>query len=110
MDVSPDAGFSTRAIHAGEAADPTNGAHTPIYQTATFAFPTAEEKEAAVDAAMAWEPGAFFYTRTNNPTTDALERKVASLEGAETALVTASGMAAVANTLFSLLKSGDHCV
>jgi methionine-gamma-lyase len=110
MKVSLDAGFSTRAIHAGEGADPTTGAHTPIYQTATFAFGTAEEKEAAVDAAMAWEPGAFFYTRTNNPTTDALERKIASIEGAESALVAASGMAAVANTLFSLLKTGDHCV
>jgi methionine-gamma-lyase len=105
-----DEGFATRAIHAGEARDPATGAHTPIYQTATFAFPSAEEKEAAVDAAMAWEPGAFFYTRTNNPTTDALERKLASLEGAEAALVTASGMAAVANTLFSLLQTGDHCV
>lgn len=104
-------GFATRAIHAGEATDPYTRAHaTPIYQTATYAFSSAEEKEAAVDAAMAWEPGAFFYTRTGNPTTDALERKVASLEGAEAALVCASGMAAVANTLLSLLDAGEHCV
>jgi len=104
-------GFATRAIHAGEETDPHTRAHaTPIYQTATYAFESALEKEAAVDAAMAWEPGAFFYTRTGNPTTDALERKVASLEGAETALVCASGMAAVANTLLSLLDAGDHCV
>jgi methionine-gamma-lyase len=105
-----DAGFATRAIHAGESADPNTGAHMPIYQTATFAFPSAEQKEAVVDAAMTWESSAFFYTRTGNPTTDALERKIASLEGAESALVAASGMAAVANTLFSLLKAGDHCV
>jgi methionine-gamma-lyase len=104
-------GFSTRAIHAGEETDPATGAHaTPIYQTATFAFETGAAKEAAVDAAMAWEPKSFFYTRTSNPTTDALEEKVASLEGAETAVACASGMAAVANTLFSLLREGDHCV
>ena len=49
-------GFSTRAIHAGEETDPATRAHaTPIYQTATFAFETGAEKEAAVDAAMAWE-------------------------------------------------------
>ena len=110
MNVSDSAGFATRSIHAGESADAATGAHTPIYQTATFAFPSAEEKEATVDAAMAWEPESFFYTRTSNPTTAALERKVASLEGAEDALVTSSGMAAVANTLFSLLQSGDHCI
>jgi len=104
-------GFATRAIHAGETTDPHTRAHaTPIYQTATYAFASAEDKEAAVDAAMAWEPGAFFYTRTGNPTTDALERKIASLEGAEAALVCAAGMAAVANTLLGLLDAGDHCV
>jgi cystathionine beta-lyase/cystathionine gamma-synthase len=104
-------GFSTRAIHAGEETDPATRAHaTPIYQTATFAFETGAEKEAAVDAAMAWESKAFFYTRTSNPTTDALEEKVAALEGAEAAVACASGMAAVANTTFSLLGEGDHCV
>jgi methionine-gamma-lyase len=110
MNAPDSAGFSTRAIHAGESSDAATGSHPPIFQTATFTFPTAEQKEAAVDAAMAWEPGAYFYTRTGNPTTDALERKLASLEEAESAVVTASGMAAVANTLFSLLRAGDHCV
>ncbi len=104
-------GFTTRAIHAGEETDPATRAHAlPIYQTATFAFETGEAKEAAVDAAMAWEPRSFFYTRTSNPTTDALEEKVAALEGAETAVACSSGMAAVANTIFSLLREGDHCV
>jgi cystathionine beta-lyase/cystathionine gamma-synthase len=104
-------GFSTRAIHAGEETDPTTRAHaTPIYQTATFAFETGAEKEATVDAAMAWQPKSFFYTRTSNPTTDALEEKVAALEGAEAAVACASGMAAVANTIFSLLREGDHCI
>lgn len=104
-------GLGTRAIHAGESTDTATRAHvTPIYQTATFAFETGERKEDVVDAAMAWEPGAYFYTRTQNPTTDALERKVASLEGAETAVACASGMAAVSSTVFSLLRAGDHCV
>jgi cystathionine beta-lyase/cystathionine gamma-synthase len=75
-----------------------------------FVFDTAQEKEAAVDAAMEWEPRTFFYTRTGNPTTSALEEKVAALEGAESALACSSGMAAVSTTLFSLLNAGDHCI
>ncbi|MFM8998058.1 MAG: PLP-dependent transferase, partial [Candidatus Limnocylindrus sp.] len=62
--------IDTIAVHAGEGADPTTRAHNlPIYQTATFTFETADEKEAAVDSALAWEPNRYFYTRTNNPTT-----------------------------------------
>ena len=77
-------GFATRAIHAGEGPDPTTHAHdTPIYATATFAFDTAADKEAAVDAALEWDPTSYFYSRTGNPTNRALEEKLASLEGAE---------------------------
>ncbi len=104
-------GFATRAIHAGERPDPVTHAHnTPIYATATFAFDTAADKEAAVDRAMAWDPTAYFYSRTGNPTTRALEEKLASLEGAEDAVVAASGMASIAATLFALLGQGDHVV
>ena len=104
-------GFATRANHAGERPDPTTRAHnTPIYATATFAFDTAAEKEDAVDRALAWEPGAYFYSRTGNPTNRALEEKIASIEGAEDAVVSASGMAAVAATLFAHLGAGDHLV
>ena len=104
-------GPSTTAIHAGERVDPTTHAlNTPLYQTATFAFDSAEEKEAAVDRSLEWEPGVFFYTRTGNPTTAALEGKLAALEGAEDATVGASGMAAVSATLLSLLDAGDHLV
>ena len=104
-------GFATRAIHAGERPDPATHAHaTPIYATATFAFDTAAEKEAAVDAALEWDPTSYFYSRTGNPTNRALEEKVASLEGAEDAVVSASGMAAVAATLFAHLGQGDHVV
>ncbi|MBU6244794.1 MAG: PLP-dependent aspartate aminotransferase family protein [Actinomycetales bacterium] len=104
-------GFSTRAIHDGERKDPTTGAlNTPIYATATFAFDTAREKEAAVDAALEWEPGAFFYSRTGNPTTAAFEAKMASLEGAEDCVASSAGMASVAAALLSVLDAGDHCI
>jgi cystathionine beta-lyase/cystathionine gamma-synthase len=104
-------GFATRAIHAGEAPDPVTHAHnTPIYATATFAFDTAAEKEDAVDRAMAGDPTAYFYSRTGNPTTRALEEKLASLDGTEDAVVAASGMACVSSTLLAHLGSGDHVV
>jgi methionine-gamma-lyase len=102
-------GFATRAIHAGERPDPTTHAHnTPIYATATFAFDTAAEKEEAVDRALAWEPGQYFYSRTSNPTNRALEEKIASLEGAGDCVVASSGMASVSATLFAHLEAGDH--
>jgi cystathionine beta-lyase/cystathionine gamma-synthase len=104
-------GLATRAIHAGERPDPTTHAHrTPIYATATFTFDSAAEKEEAVDRSLAWEPGAYFYSRTGNPTNRALEEKIASIEGAEDAVVSSSGMAAVASTLLAHLGSGDHLV
>jgi cystathionine beta-lyase/cystathionine gamma-synthase len=104
-------GFATRAIHAGEGPDPVTHAHnTPIYATATFAFDTAAEKEAAVDRAMEWDPTSYFYSRTGNPTTRALEEKIASLDGADDAVVAASGMACVSSTLLAHLGKGDHVV
>jgi cystathionine beta-lyase/cystathionine gamma-synthase len=104
-------GFATRAIHAGERPDPVTHAHnTPIYATATFAFDSAAEKEDAVDRALEWDPTSFFYSRTGNPTTRALEEKLASLDGAEDAVVASSGMACVSSTLLAHLGSGDHVV
>jgi methionine-gamma-lyase len=104
-------GFATRAIHAGERPDPTTHAHnTPIFATATFAFDTAAEKEAAVDRALEWDPTSYFYSRTGNPTNRALEEKVASLEGAEDCVVASSGMASVSATLFAHLDAGDHVI
>lgn len=101
----------TAAIHAGEGVDPTTGAlAAPIYQTATFAFESAQAKEDAVDASMQGAPDAYFYSRTSNPTNRVLEEKVAALEGAEDALACASGMGAISAVLFSQLKAGDHLV
>jgi methionine-gamma-lyase len=99
--------FSTRAIHEGEGKDSSTGAHnTPIYQTATFSFDSAEEMAAAVMNPLE----SFFYSRTANPTTAALEKKMASLEGTEAALVTSSGMSAVAISILISAKAGDHLV
>ena len=99
--------FSTRAIHDGEGWDKSTGAHnTPIYQTATFSFDKAEDMAAAIMNPM----DSFFYSRTANPTTAALENKMASLEGAEAALVTSSGMAAVAISILISAKAGDHVI
>lgn len=100
--------FSTRAIHDGEGWDKSTGAHnTPIYQTATFSFETAEEMAAAI---MDHPLESFFYSRTANPTTAALEKKMASLEGAEAALVTSSGMAAVAISILISARAGEHVI
>ena len=99
--------FSTRAIHDGEDRSFGSTAHnTPIFQTATFAFETAEEMAEAVMDPLS----SFFYSRTANPTTAALEQKIASLEGMEEALVTSSGMAAVALSIMISAKAGDHII
>jgi cystathionine gamma-lyase len=92
------AGFSTRAIHAGQKPDPTTGAVVvPIYQTSTFA-------QDAVGRHRGYE-----YARTGNPTRAALEQCIAALEGARHGLAFSSGMAAE-STVMQLLKPGDHTI
>ncbi len=100
-------GFSTRAIHAGEHSDPATRAHnTPIYQTTTYQFHSLEDKAAVTSG----EIEGWVYTRGGNPTTAALEKKIADLEGAEAAVAGASGMGVIAAALRSLARSGDHIV
>ncbi|RIL05606.1 MAG: cystathionine gamma-synthase [Proteobacteria bacterium] len=90
--------FETRAIHAGQAADPATGATiVPVYQTVTF-----------TQDAIGEDRG-FVYSRSGNPTRQALETCIASLEGARFGLAYASGMAAVAGAM-QMVKSGDHVV
>ncbi|MDX2005699.1 MAG: PLP-dependent aspartate aminotransferase family protein [Meiothermus sp.] len=97
--------FSTLAVRAGEGRDPATNAHnTPIYQTATFSFERAEEMIGAIAEPL----DHYFYSRTSNPTTAALEKKLAALEGAEESLATASGMAAVAIAVMISAQAGDH--
>jgi len=99
-------GFTTKAVHGGKMADAHKSVVPPIYQTATFYYDTAEE-----GARLGQEiPPGYVYTRWANPTTRALEEKVALLEGAEDALATASGMAAVSSAVLTALRRGDHAV
>jgi len=95
------------AIHAGQEPEPGTGATaTPIYQTASFAFRDAKHAEDA----FADGRDQYVYTRWGNPTTAAFEQKLAALEGAEAALATASGMAAVSTAVLSQVKHGDHAI
>jgi cystathionine beta-lyase/cystathionine gamma-synthase len=90
--------FATRAIHDGQEPDPRTGAVTvPIYLTSTYQLQGIEEHRG-------WE-----YSRVSNPTRDALETSLASLEGGTSAHVFGSGMAAIA-ALVTLLHAGDHVI
>ncbi len=83
-------GFSTRAIHHGYDPLSHGGALVPpVYQTATYAFPTVEYGAAC----FAGEESGHFYSRISNPTLALLEQRMASLEGGEAGLALASGMA-----------------
>jgi cystathionine beta-lyase/cystathionine gamma-synthase len=100
--VAPDAvfrptGFSTRAIHAGQDADPATGATVvPIYATSTY-----------TQAAPGQHKG-YEYSRSGNPTRTALETALAALEGAERGLAFASGLAATTAVFQGLLRPGDE--
>ena len=94
----PDTGFATRAIHAGQVPDPLAGAAMPpIYQTSTY-----------IQEGLGRHKG-YEYARTQNPTREALERNVASLEGGAHGFAFGSGLAAL-DVVLKLLKAGDHVV
>ena len=88
----------TLAVHAGTMPDSPMGAIvTPIFQSSTFEYPAGDR--------------ALLYTRYgNNPTQEAVQRKLAALEGSEAALALASGMAAIATGVLSMCRHGDHVV
>jgi cystathionine beta-lyase/cystathionine gamma-synthase len=91
-------GFSTRAIHDGQEPDPRTGAvNVPIYLTSTYELQGIEKHRG-------WE-----YSRVSNPTRDALETNLASLEGGASGHVFGSGMAAIA-ALVTMLNAGDHVI
>jgi cystathionine beta-lyase/cystathionine gamma-synthase len=94
----PRSGFSTRAIHDGQPSDPLTGAvNVPIYLSSTYA-------QEEIGRHKGYE-----YSRVSNPTRDALELSLASLEGGTSAHVFSSGMAAI-SALVTLLRTGDHVV
>jgi O-acetylhomoserine (thiol)-lyase len=97
----------TLAIHAGQIPDAATGARAlPIYQTTSFVFDSADH------AASLFNLQTFgnVYARISNPTVAALEERVAALEGGRAAVASASGMAAEAMALMTILQSGDHVV
>ncbi|MFN3755536.1 MAG: O-acetylhomoserine aminocarboxypropyltransferase/cysteine synthase family protein [Flavobacterium sp.] len=99
--------FATKALHSGH--DVTQNAGTravPIYQTTSYVF---KDSDHAANLFALAEPG-FIYTRLNNPTNDILEQRLAALEDGIGAVVTSSGTAAIATTLLTLLRTGDHIV
>jgi len=100
-------GFETLALHAGQIPDATTGARAaPIYQTTSFVFDSAEH------AASLFNLQTFgnVYSRISNPTVAVLEERVAALEGGRAALATATGQAAEAVAIMTLLEAGDHAV
>lgn len=99
-------GPTTTAIHAGRHFNPTRAVTTPIFQTSVFELH--ENREGAEFAASIEPP--HFYTRWGNPNASEVEACIAALEGADRALVAASGMAAFALVLEAHLRSGDHVV
>lgn len=99
--------FNTLLLHGAFDGDESKGAtNTPIYQATAFQHETAEKLENIFQGKA---PG-FVYTRVGNPTVDALERRLAVLEGGVGAVACASGMAAVSLAVINLLQVGDEVV
>ncbi len=102
-----DKGFSTKSVHSGEKQDRETGAiSTPIYETSVFGFSSTKQ---LIDV-MSNRTEGYVYTRFDNPTLRAVEKKMAKLENGEDATVFSSGMAAITSTVMTLASSGDHIV
>lgn len=100
--------FETLALHVGqETPDPATDARSvPIYQTASYVFPSAENAEDR----FSLRAGGNIYGRLTNPTQEVLEKRIAALEGGSAALAVASGAAAITYTIQALAQAGDHIV
>jgi len=99
--------FSTQALHAGHDFQAHGGTRAvPLYQSTAYVF---KDSDHAASLFALTEPG-YIYTRINNPTVDVLEQRLAALEGGIAAVATASGTSAIATTLLTLLRAGDHIV
>jgi O-acetylhomoserine (thiol)-lyase len=100
-------GFETLALHAGQIPDPATGSRAvPLYQTTSFVFDSADH------AASLFNLQTFgnVYSRISNPTVAVFEERMAALEGGRAALATASGQAAEATAILTLVEAGDHIV
>ncbi|WP_040809556.1 bifunctional o-acetylhomoserine/o-acetylserine sulfhydrylase [Nocardia concava] len=99
--------FETKQVHVGQAPDGATGARAlPIYQTTSYVFRDTEHAAALFGLA---EPGNI-YTRIMNPTQDAVEQRIAALEGGVAALLLASGQAAETFAILNIAGAGDHIV
>ena len=99
--------FSTKALHAGHDVAQNAGTRAvPIYQSTAYVF---NDSDHAANLFALAETGNI-YSRINNPTNDILEQRLAALEGGIAAVATASGTSAIATSLLTLLKTGDHIV
>jgi methionine-gamma-lyase len=98
--------FSTRAVHAGYQKNEFGALATPIYQTSTFIFDSAEQG----GRRFAMEEGGYIYSRLGNPTCTQVEEKLANLENAEAAIITSSGMGAITSVIWTQIGGGDHII
>lgn len=110
--ATPTPGPSTRSVHGGEPRDKAYYSLTvPIVQTATYTFRDTAALVEYMEEHMFWEePQRDEYGRYGNPTVRAVEARLAALEGGDDAVLTASGMAAIAGTLLVFLGSGSHLI
>ena len=99
-------GFSTRAVHAGYEKNEFGALATPIYQTSTFIFDSAEQG----GKRFALEEGGYIYSRLGNPTNTQVENKLANLEGGEAAVSMASGIGAITSVIWTKISGGDHII
>ncbi len=100
-------GPTTTALQASTDTRGAEPLSIPIYQSATFSFSDASELARLIESG---KDAGFVYTRWHNPTREALEGVIATLEGAQAAVSFASGMAAISTTLLATCRSGDHVV
>ncbi|MCF7991954.1 MAG: aminotransferase class I/II-fold pyridoxal phosphate-dependent enzyme [Thiohalocapsa sp.] len=107
MSDAPQNRLATRCVHAGEAEDAHGSPHTPLYSTTTFAFPSTA---AILDVVEGRATGSLYTRYGLNPTIQALEAKLAAIEGAEAALSFGSGMAAAAAVFLAHGREGIVCV
>jgi len=99
--------FETQQVHAGQVPDPTTGARAlPLYQTTAYQF---RDTKHAADLFGLAELGNI-YTRIMNPTQDAVEQRIAALEGGVATLLVASGSAATTYAILNIAQAGDHIV
>jgi len=104
-------GFSTLSVHGGQSRQkPADAITTPIFQTSTFVFRSLAEGEEFARLRSQGRVTRFEYGRYGSPTQLDAERKIAELEGTQSALVFASGMAAVSTTLLTFVSQGEHVV